>query len=105
MSNKPQQLRIYGFDYTIDWNASRELMADGNWGQTDSFSNTIKVDGQASLQRQRETLLHEVLHAASYVLTSDNQPSEAQIKALAIGLFQTIRDTPDFWSFISEEDD
>ena len=98
-------LRIGGFDYKIRLDEDRKLLQNNQWGETDSNNLTMTLDSEAPLQRQRETLLHEALHAASGILPPEDQLNERQVRSLAIQLFQAIRDNPWFWRFVGEEED
>lgn len=99
----PKVLRLGGFDYKVVVDDNRTLLVDGRWGVTDANALTITLDSGAQRERQRETLLHEVLHGANYTLPPDDQADERQVRTLALGLFTAIRDNPGFWEFIGKE--
>ena len=52
----------------------------------------ITISRDASVQMQKETLLHEILHAIEH--QSGLDIPEAVISALSVGIFGVMRDNP-----------
>ena len=102
---RPTTLRIGGLDYKVRFDCDRALMEESNYGHTSPSKLEIRIDSGGSMQRQRETLLHEAIHAANFMLPPDDQADERQVKAIALGLFQAIRSSPEFWAFVGDEAD
>ena len=96
----PQRVRILGFDWTIT-SPNLELQQRERYGETHYLGFEVHVDDTQPLQRQRETLLHELIHAGcAQFLIDDNDVSEAQVRVIGHTLFQVLRDNPEVREFI-----
>ena len=101
----PKSIRIGPFDYAVV--AAKELL-DGldSFGKVQDTQQRILLDDSCTLQRQQETLLHEVIHAIFCTFqppegAQRREDQERDTKLLAAGLLQAIQDSPDFWTFLA----
>jgi len=98
--NLPESLRILGMTWTVV-SPNGRLDEDGLYGETVPSKNEIRISTQCPLQRQQESLIHEVIHAIDKsLMTNDTGLREEQVKILGVGLYQVIRDNPEFLEFI-----
>lgn len=96
----PERVRVLGFDWTIT-SPDLELQQRGRYGETHYLGFEIHVDSSQPLQRQRETLLHELIHAGcEQFLIGDDDVSETQIRVVAHTLYQVFADNPAVREFI-----
>lgn len=96
----PEHVRILGFDWAIT-SPNLELQQRNRYGETHYLGFEVHVDDSQPLQRQQETLLHELIHAGcEQFLIDDNDVSETQIRVIAHVLFQALRDNEEVRGFI-----
>ena len=91
----PSSIRVIGKDYKV----TQEHL-QGSIGECDDFKQEINVDPKANEQLQRDTLLHEVIHAIDYAVKT--KLSEEQVSALATGLYAVFSDNPNFMEWLNE---
>jgi len=97
---RPVCISILGKVYAVEW-LDRIYDEEGEQSGTSSARHQIiKVSTSHHLDDQRDTLLHEVLHAIDEQLKLDL--SETQVALLSTGLFQVFRAAPDFAEFVTE---
>ncbi len=95
---RPRLVRIHGLMYPIEFVASRKdhhLFRNRKpraWGCVVQKLRLIKIKHHAPLDMQRETLLHEILHAIVYASGFDKAITEQHITVLARSLFGTLTD-------------
>lgn len=86
---RPTSLRILGKPYRVVYSAAGDMAKATYLGQHDVRHSTIRVlDGMAAAQ-ERETLLHECLHAMGGALMT-----EEQISVLSQQLYCFAQDNP-----------
>lgn len=103
--NMPTSVRVGPFDLCIMKESTR-VRDNSNFGETRFDRLEIAIDPQWPRLRQRETLLHEILHCVmlTYFPRQKNEElMEAYIRNGAIGLFQVLRDNPEVADFICKE--
>ena len=86
---RPNMVRIGALEYSIV-NESEEA----NYGNTDIGHLRISVDPKLPEIRQRETLLHEVLHAVTDRYLADDV-DERVVRQLSAGLIDWMVANPD----------
>jgi hypothetical protein len=98
----PPSVRVGPFDFQIMAWAPYEAARREATGEIDRIGLVIRIRGDLPLQRKRETLWHEILHAIWLVGAIDNLvPGEENvITSLSPNLFQVMRDNPSLvaWS-------
>lgn len=94
------RVRILGFDWAIT-SPNLELQQRNRYGETHYLGFQVHIDDSQPLQRQQETLLHELIHAGcEQFLINDNDVSETQIRVIAHVLSQALKDNPEVRGFI-----
>lgn len=92
----PSAVRIIGKSWSVTYAESSDLPDE--FGHCDRFRQAIKVDKDAHDEQQRDTLLHEVLHALDHEL--DTKLSERQIRLTATGLLCVLRENPRLLAYL-----
>lgn len=85
--SKPTRVKVGGMDYKI-W-FERDF-GDNLFGRTVSMSQEILINKDVGEERQRATLLHELIHAISFEFL-DVQLTEQQVDSIAQELFRILR--------------
>jgi hypothetical protein len=86
----PYKLHIQGFDYTIKYEHTE--LGDQYYGRINHSTCQVTVDSELPEQHQRETLLHEVLHAIDVAIGASRRVPEPENGARARSLFAWLRD-------------
>jgi Zn-dependent peptidase ImmA (M78 family) len=94
----PTNVRVAGFDFAVSIEAAEDF-TDQLFGQVDYRKRSIRISNRADEIRQRETLLHEILHAVDEAV--DGDLNEHQISVISRGLFAVLRDNPELGIFFS----
>jgi hypothetical protein len=87
----PTQLKIGGFDYTVDY-VPLVNQAIPRYGEIQFNQHKILVSYEFSPQQQQCTLLHEAVHGIDQWLDIDLE--EEQVEKLGKGLYQLLKDNP-----------
>lgn len=89
-------IRIAGHNWTLK-PADAEMLGAGLYGQTQYTVKKIVFTTVPPLDTQRQTVLHELLHAVkeSYIGTRWPNEEEDTIQQLSTGLFQVLEDNPE----------
>ena len=96
----PETIRVMGFAVAVS-SPNDVLEAKNAFGAASWDKQTIEVGDNETLERQQQSLLHELLHtASSSVLALDEQLNERQVKAVAGVLHQIFRDNPAVLEFL-----
>lgn len=112
----PTAVDILGHTYEIKW-CEKEIMQEkadtGNecMGLTRNMQQEIVVDPSYHPQQQRDTLLHEMLHAISWCAVVDyvhaedaSQAEEHVVNQLAPHLLLVFKQNPAVFAWLSRED-
>jgi len=99
---KPPRLKdwkvdILGKRFTVRWSKMEK-----DYGQCESGKCLITVDPSQHAEQQRDTLLHEILHALDH--ESDTGLRERQIRVQATMLLQFMRANPEVVRWLCEID-
>lgn len=100
----PQSFKVGPFDYEVEaWNS---LSAESRqaYGECSRLELKIRVAENIPLQKQGETLLHEILHAvaAQQYILADDEDQEEVVRPMSLGLAATMRDNPEAFEWILE---
>lgn len=93
---RPQTVKVSNHDYLIAWG---EIQTDTNeflYGRTVPRLTVIQINDQVAKSQQRDTLLHELLHAAinETHLKFGEDAEEEVIRVMTPLLLQIIRENP-----------
>lgn len=92
-------LRIAGKLHKVKWGVDLE----GDCGLMEFKPLRISVGRDMAPDEERESLLHEVMHAIEY--QQGLELKEDQIRQLSIGLFEVLRNNPKLAHYLLEEDE
>lgn len=101
----PASIKVGPFVYAVKrWKRLPAENAEA-WGMCDRASTVILLAETTSHQKQREVLLHEVLHAI-YGVTGlhhkDGAPEELVVTDLSPTLLSVLRDNPDLVAYLTQ---
>lgn len=97
-------LRLIGKRHRIEWDCE-ELKSDDGDDADGLFHRSKKLIQVAAGQThddERETLLHEILHALEVQM--DAEIPEAKLRQLAVGLYASLKDNPRLVTYLLEEE-
>ena len=89
MKLKDWTVDILSKRFTVKW----QTVTGKDFGSCDSVKCEIKIDPKAHLDQQKDTLLHECLHAIDHEM--DTKMSERQVRLTATGLLPFLRANPE----------
>jgi hypothetical protein len=92
----PPKLRILGKLWQIKQQATKGGKDDG---KCEFATKIIWVNPKQTEDSKRDTLLHEVIHALDEELQT--KTSERQVRLLATGLLEVIRNNPAFMAYLA----
>ena len=74
----PSQVRIgtQVYDIVLRERAEDGMLNDGNYGYTLDTQNLIVIDALLPITKQRTTLVHELMHAFSFVFERSVKPTK-----------------------------
>ena len=93
-----EEIKIGGIDYTVDFlNLSSRL--DETHGMSMGFcvfdKNLIEVNENIHIERQKQTIIHEMVHAMFFEIGIDQD--EDTVNRLGIILHQVLKDNDFSW--------
>ena len=103
-AKRPEELRIFGRTYSITY-VPQEALA-GLSGLCDNGLQLIHIaEGQGS-EEQKDSVLHEGLHAVIYVikLVLSQALEERVVTALAAALVGLMQDNPEFAKWLCQKE-
>lgn len=97
MANPPV-VRVLGKDYQIEWGATD--LGEGVMGDHSQSELKIRVRGGMPHDEERETLLHELIHAVDEQLGI--RMTEKRVRMLSVGVYALLRDNPKLRAYLSK---
>jgi hypothetical protein len=98
------KVRILGHNLNVVFVPADDPSLDGAWGRLFLDRQEIFVDNTLSDVITRETLFHEILHAAD-MMGSPRPLAESTIHRVSAILYATLRDNPKIVQWLFEEQD
>ena len=98
------KIRILGHDLQVEFVPRDDPRLDDAWGRLYLDEQLILVAEGLSDSIARETVFHEVLHAADFV-GSPRPLSESSVHRISSVMFGTLKDNPELVAWLFEEDD
>jgi hypothetical protein len=96
-----KKLKILALEYKLQWFDGGIMNVAGAHGLCNTCDLRIMIDKSGPLQRQRVTLLHEVMHAINDQLQLQEGGSDEDVSArLSTGLMAFAKANPKVWSWI-----
>ena len=104
MTGRFKTIRLIGKRHRIEWDCEVLHADDGAEadGLFDRAKKLIQVAAGQTHDDERETLLHEILHALEVQM--DAEIPEAKLRQLAVGLYAALKDNPRLVAYLLEED-
>lgn len=96
----PEVIRVCGKDYAVQ-GIERNALGSDRTGECVHHNLTIIYDTAWAASQQRDTILHEVIHACDY--TTRLGLDEPQVHALAGLLYGVLADNPEFARWLIAE--
>jgi len=92
--SRPDALRILGKTFAVEWVESFPDAEDGTIQLGDHAYSQLRIQVLALMpeENQRETLLHETLHAIGTSLSEELD--EATVERLSVGLYAVAQESP-----------
>jgi hypothetical protein len=101
-TERPRQSKFMGHVYKIRWlQEVKNSEGDPLNGQTDNDKAIIEMEEGMVPSKERETLIHEVLHQILESYTMPDDMEEGLVTYLGAGLASHIQDNPLFWRYAS----
>ena len=96
----PKQIKIAGFNYTVERKDAPFVSADGSAldGQHRYADKTIVVAHSGCKEYQDVVFLHEMIHAIIENYVSPMEHDELFVEQLSKGLYQVLVDNPSIFS-------
>lgn len=92
-----------GQKFKIEWSEPGKLIADTQcFGATHTIDSRIEIDGGLTHERERETLIHEILHqmVSHSGLGLDDEEEEKIVSFLGTALHHHITSNPSLWRWV-----
>ncbi len=93
--NLPKVLRIVGKNYRV---VQTETPMIDDCGQCDDNKQEIKISQGMAHDLERDTLLHEAIHAIDYCMQLNM--SEKQVNGMGTALYALLGDNPDLIKYL-----
>ena len=97
---RPESVRILGLTYQVATETNTDFTDKAN-GHIDGDAQAIRIADGLGPDKERETLLHEVIHGTSFAMCSDL--TEHQVRSMANGLYAVLRDNPDLVPYLTTD--
>ena len=97
MKLKDWTVDILGKRFSVKW---RKVGGGKDFGQCVSTKCEIVIDPNVHVDQQKDTLIHECLHAIDHEM--DTGLRERQIRLIATGLLHFIRSNPELIKYVAE---
>lgn len=99
---RPRQSKFMGHVYKIKYQVEvKSEEGDTLCGETDNNKCTILIEEGMPATKERETLLHEVIHQLRDNNTLPYEQEEALVTHLGAALNAHIADNPLFWRYVT----
>jgi len=97
-NKRPLQVRILGQVFPIETEDSEDFTRVAN-GEIHGDEQRIRIADGIGPDKERETLLHEVLHGISILMASELD--ERQIRTISNGLYAVLQENPQLVRFLT----
>lgn len=99
MSSVPESVVVGPYTYKVGIGQTYS-----QWGMVNHTEQKVLVDEAVTVERQRVTLMHELLHCCTELMhITDESSEEATVSALAPALVQVLRENPDLVAYLTSQ--
>jgi hypothetical protein len=104
MIRRFKTLRLIGKRHRIEWDAT-DLSDDNEYvdGVFEQQKKLIRIAAGQTHDDERETLIHEMLHALEVQMNAEIP--EPKLRQLAVGLYAALKDNPRLVGYLLEEEE
>jgi hypothetical protein len=103
MIKRPERIKIISKRFTVNYvPEGTEDLSEDKMGLCDTMNQLIWIEEGLKYDTQKETLLHETLHAISDEMNLDL--SEVQVSGAAKGILAMLIDNPSFAKFLLKKE-
>lgn len=103
MSTRFKTLRLIGKRHRFEWvNGLQDENGDDVYGMFHWKRKLIQICEGQTHDDERETVLHEILHALEAQMNAEIP--EAKLRQLAVGLYASLKDNPRLVGYLLEEE-
>ena len=95
---RPDTVQILGMTYPVRTEPNEHFVNNAN-GKIDGDAQYILIADALGPDKDRETLLHEVIHGISFAMCSDL--TEHQVRSMANGLYAVLRNNPALVTYLT----
>lgn len=99
MSGKPLLIELAGQEFTVNWHA-RDLNDMRKVGEIKADQLQILISDDQAEHRQRQTLVHEILHGLIGLGDAGCKHEEHIVEVLSVLLLDTLRRNPHLVSYL-----
>lgn len=94
---RPDSIRVLGRDYSVTYE-----LDNGNFGACDTMQNEIEVREGLPPSEERDTVLHEVMHAIWATMDIGHHKIEEHVvRKMATGLALVLQENPEFAQYLA----
>ena len=105
MSGRPLRLTILGHPFTVEWKKLDEADA----GCCYVAKQTMEIDTTLGPDQEKDTVMHEMIHAALHITGHDegttltHRQEEAIVRAMGYAMVTIIKDNPHLVAWLAAE--
>lgn len=104
----PKKLRLGPFTYEVTTDVRRLRLAENEegcflYGRSQYATQVINIDDSAAPDRQRVTLIHEILHTYLWDLDLPKETEELVCRIASNGLTDALRSNPALVAYLTEK--
>ena len=97
----PKSLRIIGKDYSVETSKKIDYGDDILHGMCIDTKCKIQISTEDDKQQQKDTLIHEAIHAIDYAM--DIGLKEKQVRLLGTAIYSLLNENPELIEWILED--
>ena len=89
----PKKINILGFNYTVTYEETEQMMRNSWAGMVSNLTKQIHVAPNMPDESKLDTILHEIIHAIDHITSGENTTTltERQTQLLSTGLESVLR--------------
>jgi hypothetical protein len=92
-----KSIKILGKHHRVNWG----IDLDGDCGQIDEVKNLIEISDGMGAHEERETVLHEIVHAVAHQLGV--KMPEKKVRPMSCGIYEVLMNNPKLTAYLFEQ--